>query len=95
MYQVSAEQEPGGRTRKVDRRTSKRVKYDPPGHTSYACMQASPDPAHGARVQSTGRLEENRKNISASLRVSKILRFLVIFSGFEPQSACQNTGLQG
>ena len=27
---------------------------------SYACMQASPDRAYGARVQSIGRLEENR-----------------------------------
>ena len=30
------------------------------GHR-YACMQASPDPAHGARVQSTAGLEENRR----------------------------------
>jgi hypothetical protein len=28
---------------------------------SYACMQASPDLAYGARVQSTLRLEENRR----------------------------------
>ena len=27
----------------------------------YFTMQASPDPAHGARVQSTLRLEENRR----------------------------------
>jgi len=30
---------------------------------SYACMQASPDLAYGARVQFIGRLEENRRNI--------------------------------
>ena len=29
---------------------------------SYACMQASPDLAYGARVLSTARLEENRRN---------------------------------
>ena len=32
------------------------------GEISYACVQASPDPAHGARVHSIGRLEENRRN---------------------------------
>ena len=32
------------------------------GDISYACMQASPDLAHGARAQSTSRSEENRQN---------------------------------
>ena len=31
------------------------------GPFSYACMQASPDPTHGARVLLTARLEENRR----------------------------------
>ena len=46
---------------------------------SYACMQASPDLAHGARVQSIGRLEENRqKKLGARLRFLNISRFLVV-----------------
>ena len=51
-----------------------------------ACMQASPDPAHVARVQITARLEENRrKNLVLPVIFFEILTFSVLFPWLRPR----------
>jgi hypothetical protein len=78
---------------------------------SYACMQASPDRAYGARVQSTRRLEENRRNnyyyIGVRVRISRIASIsnIDIFSAFvssttmktpvQPETIATASGYQG
>ena len=51
---------------------------------SYACMQASPDRTYGARVQSSDRLEENRRGKYRGQ--GAIFDYIDIFSAF-PEAA--------
>ena len=66
--------------------------YDPPpsdisGYRFSTCMQASPDPAHGARVQNVARLEKNRrKNYSFSASTGS-QRGSTLASAILPQSS--------
>jgi len=57
---------------------------------SYACMQASPDLAYGARVQFIVGLEENRRNkLGVWVQFSSIFTFSVLFSWSYPKGPPQ------